>query len=249
MDVPSLAEFQSSLTTFRTRLEAFVAYPAGIVKGEGKITGSAFFPGGDGLVYPRTDRVPDIVVVGHDFGSLCTYEKARSDGAEDIEVRTWGNLRSLLHDAGIADERCYFTNAFVGYREHGPDHGKYPARREVANVKSPFRLFCQELLREQLEAIRPRAVIVLGRYPARFLASVFTNDLPAWRTLKKFEQYDAMRPQILSLRVKDREQPAKVGLLAHPSLPNNWRRKYEHPMRGVLSGRDAEIALLRKMLT
>jgi hypothetical protein len=247
MTRPTYPEFRLAVEHFRVAINQFSDYPAGLAKGKGQIAGSAFFPGGDGLVYPRPDITPDIMIVGHDFGSLKTFDAARDGGAEDIAVKTWGRLRSLLHAAEITDERCYFTNAYIGYREQGRDDGPYPARQEVSRETSPFGKFCKALLARQIAEIRPRAIIVLGKYPARFVAQALPGAVPTWRRLMTLAEHD-FAGALQRAVVVGPSLVSDLGLLAHPSRPNNWRRHYCDAAGTEYGGRAAEIALLRDLV-
>src|SRR5687767_9546772 len=99
-----------------------LGYPAGVVAVPECIKGTAFFPGGYGLWRPDTSTplppfpVRGIMVLGHDFHSEYGYRESLARGCEAETQPTWRNLLVLFKAAGIAPERCFFTNVYMGLR-------------------------------------------------------------------------------------------------------------------------------------
>lgn len=70
---------------------------------------------------------------------------------------TWANLLPLLHEAGIAPEQCFFTNAYMGLREGAGTTGRFPGSRDEQFVER-----CRAFFLHQIRAQQPRVVLALG---------------------------------------------------------------------------------------
>ena len=219
-------------------------YPDGLVAVPKMMRGTAFFPGGCGLWRDVGGHLPpmplgEVMVLGQDFGKTKDYQKALCIGHE-LDTSTWRHLRPLLRDACISPECCFFTNAYMGLRTGRSSMGPSPGTKH-----QEFRAWCQSFLREQLSEQKPRLILVLGLEAAGLIASV-SRDLDAWSKRRHLEWRDLYDAGLLKRRV-DFGYGATVTVvtLLHPSgydLGNNLR----HRRYGENTGRDAELALLRK---
>ncbi len=227
------------VTTMRTAYSAFGPFPDGLSAGSGRIVGTAFFPGGDGLIYPRSsDLFPDILIVGHDFGTLGYLGACIAAGEERVTQPTWRGLLARLAAAKIEPQRCLFTNAFLGYRISGGNTDVFPARSDRDYIGR-----CRDFLGRQIDLVRPRAVVTLGKHVPSFL-SALSPDLP-WSSARNFAQIDRVGPIVANANFDGRR--ASVCALVHPSYGhlNVVRRRYRGRNAVEHIGVEAEVAMLR----
>jgi hypothetical protein len=175
-------------------------YPDGMAPFPGRLTGQGFFPGGDGLwrddssiKLSSTSPFPvgGIIFLGNDFGTLQTFEKTLRTGYEN--VLTWRNLKRRLTAAEIPGEVGFYTNAVLGLRTDKKaveylDWSRHPE----------FCQFCGDFLRLQLEAMKPRLLVVLGQRPKDTICSTLGAEIPditPWRNrdLSSMEAADTIR--------------------------------------------------------
>src|SRR5438067_182579 len=145
-------------------------YPAGIVAVSQPIEGTAFFPGGLGLWREgrgSSSEFPtgQIMVVGQDFNTVGTYNRARTLKSEVDISQTWQNMRRVFGLFDIRVECCFFTNVYMGLRAAGPETGRFPGARDPAFVDR-----CVAFFGRQVTVARPRLIITLGLEPIRVLA-------------------------------------------------------------------------------
>ena len=227
------------VATMRSDLSTFGPLPDILGAGMGRIPGTAFFPGGDGLVHPRTSaRIPDILVIGHDFGTLAYLDACIVAGEERLSQPTWRGILSRLDAAEIDPQSCLFTNAFVGYRKTGGNTDDFPARAD-----GEYECRCRAFLARQIDLLRPKAIIALGKHVPSFLAAL-SADLP-WSTTRTFAQIDRVGPLVCRARFGDHR--ASVCALVHPSFAhlNVGRRRCRDRNGAELVGVEAELAMLR----
>lgn len=158
-----------------------------------------FFPGAAGLftedswddVVPgqsgRFDDLPPppehgVLVVGHYFASVATYERVLTGELGGLQ-RTWGALRRLL--GATTPREVFLTNAYIGVVDADKDTARFP-------TTPAYDRRCANLLGAEIELLRPRAVICLGRPAARMLARVATGELASWQksTLEALRDVD-----------------------------------------------------------
>ena len=227
--------------------------PAQVVQISGRISGTAFFPGGCGLYLEERDRnavkfpVGGVMILGHNFDCETGFQKSLENGKEDLKGRgTWRPLLKLLKDAGIpAPEGCFFTNAFMGLCERD-DPETYNGRKHPA-----FRAGCLKLLKVQIKTQRPRLILTLGPKVPPLLAAA-SPDLQEWNGRPRKSSCDPelhledldRAPIFYDARIDLDDgsfHTAVITAVAHPSHPNSWRRK---PL-GFPEGRDGEMKLIR----
>jgi hypothetical protein len=135
------------------------------------IQGTALFPGGCGLWRgsalggPMPEYFPDspIMLVAHNYDSIAGHERYQQRGGE-VDSSFWRILIGYLDGAGIDPADAFFTNALMGCKP-GSATGKMPS---VPGYEDQ----CLSFLRRQLEIVRPRVVIALGRDARRRLCCV-----------------------------------------------------------------------------
>jgi len=124
------------------------------------IGGTAFFPGGCSLWRgkepggPMPEHFPEapIMLVAHNFDSIRAHQKNRIGEAHTL---FWRNLLAYLDGAQIDPADVFFTNALMGCKP-GSATGKMPSVPRYEDQ-------CRELLRKQIEIVRPRITIALGQ--------------------------------------------------------------------------------------
>jgi len=221
-------------------------YPPGVLPVSEAIVGTAFFPGGYGLWNPPARRpLPDfptggVMVLGHDFHSETGYRASLARGYESPNQPTWRHLTSLLKQAGIAPEECFFTNVYMGLRAGALTTGPFPGGRDADFVRH-----CSRFLLRQLEVQRPGLVLTLGVTAPNVLAPL-SPELTPWmgnRGLKYLDSVGPVRPGVTFPPLPGIR--ATVVALTHPCLrPACVRhRRYQD-----LAGADAELQMLREAL-
>jgi hypothetical protein len=191
-------------------------YPDGMAPFPGRLTGQGFFPGGDGL---RRDEasiklhstspfpVGGITFLGNDFGTLQTFDRTLRTGYEN--VLTWRNLKRRLITAEISGEVGFYTNAVLGLRTEKKaidylDWSRHP----------DFCQFCGDFLRFQLEAMRPRLLVILGQKPKDTVCSTLGAEIPkiaAWKNRAVSSMAAAE-----TIRAEWRGRPLVVHVTSHP---------------------------------
>ena len=128
------------------------------------IAGTAVFPGGTGLWrgYGNGGALPwyfperPLMFVAHNFGSIEAYRHARSARGEvEHSKRFWPNLLAFLLAANTEPSSCFFTNAFMGLKP-GSATGPMP-------LCDGYKEQCLAFLLAQVQIVKPKAVVVLGR--------------------------------------------------------------------------------------
>ena len=120
---------------FAEMQETIGEYPEGTVPVWARIRGTAFFPGGSGLWRPTdSDRLPtmpdgQVMVIGQDYYTRAGYLEFLHAGQE-LNTQTWRELRKLFVAARLAEDRCFFTNAWMGLRSEGRATGRYAGARD-----------------------------------------------------------------------------------------------------------------------
>jgi hypothetical protein len=132
-------------------------------------SGTAFFPGGEGLWKENVSNINSIfpkgkiMVLGHDFGSVKGYKiSTKHKNGENLETQTWQNLqewfKQYLND-------IFFTNAYMGIRRKGAV-GKI-------NRGYNFNKQCFDFLKKQIEIQTPKVIFTLGIEPLKALDKTF----------------------------------------------------------------------------
>ena len=207
-------------------------YPAGVAAVPEPIERTAFFPGGLGLWVEGHSLefefpVGQCMVVGQDFNTVETYNRAREAKSEVNSSRRWQVLRHLLTTFDIPLESCFYTNAYTGLRATGPETGRFPGAHDARFVER-----CPNFFARQLAVAQPNLILMLGMGPLRALGSrLFGIEVP--RTISACENIHA--PLNFGYR------NVAVVVLTHPSFyhANVVRRRY-----AGLAGAEAERAMV-----
>jgi uracil-DNA glycosylase len=237
-----LSDKDKALALWDEMARTFHSFPKGVVPVPEPIRGTAFFPGGLGLLLDESrDPQPEgrkVMVVGQDFNSVATYRKAQEEGSEVGTSQTWRNLARVFAELGIELGQCFFTNFYMGLRESAPETGRFPGARDEAFVQSCARFFAR-----QMEVVRPPVIVCLGLAPLQALGKeVFGLQVP--NTLSEcVDVYDG-----LSTPFGSPGPHGRVALVAliHPSLyfANVRRRRFQG-----YCGREAERAMIQQVMT
>ncbi|MCU0712000.1 MAG: hypothetical protein MUC43_08075 [Pirellula sp.] len=226
-------------------LESVAPYPPGIVAVKERISGTAFFPGGNGLWSAQNNGCfadfpfGGIMILGHDFGTVESHRKSVELGHE-LDCATWRNMMPFLESAGVSLSDCFFTNFYMGLRENAQITGKFPGANDLAFVQR-----CQNFLSRQIQFQKPRAILTLGTWVPSLLAPL-SQELEPWLKAKSFSRIDhagGLMPQCSFLGVA---HPINVAALTHPSFrgSNVHRRRYAYKI-----GDAAELAMVKKAVT
>jgi hypothetical protein len=92
--------------------------------------------------------------VGHNFDSQRGYALSLARGGE-VQGDFWTRLLRILEAAGFNPEACFFTNVLMGLKPGGAE-GPMPS-------VPGYREQCRRFLEGQVEIVKPRAVIALGK--------------------------------------------------------------------------------------
>lgn len=227
---------------FHAKLKLIDGYPDGVVPVYERITGTSFFPGGDGLWkhgHVNEDlKIGGVMIVGHNFDNISGFKKSLSMGTEPITCPTWRNIRKLLSDSEINIEDCFFTNVYVGLMDSESNVGVFPGSKSEV-----FKQQCIKLLEYQISEQRPSIILTLGSFVPPLIARL-SIDLQEWLTVDKISQLDSINKQFITgARFCGGDVISNVIALTHPAQRhlNVGRRKY-----GTFTGNDAEIAMLVK---
>ena len=219
-------------------------YPHGVLQVPGAIPGLAFFPGGYGLWGAIGGRplpqfpVGGVMVLGHDFHSEEGYRASLRAGGEPLTLPTWSNLVKVLGAAGVAPERCFFTNLYMGLRAGAATTGEFPGARDPAFVRH-----CREFLLEQLCVQKPALVLTLGVHVPPVIGTL-SAELAPWAVGKGLKHLDAVGPVRTDVTFRGRDgYRTTVVALIHPSLRHASLRHRRY--RDLQGQQEAELRMVR----
>ncbi len=183
----------------------------------GPLPGVCFFPGAAGVWGDADKReyVPfpsgGAMIVGQDWGTAQDYKEAgREPWVEPCEA-TWDNLLSVLKDAGLPPEKCFFTNYFTGLRKTPPSTGEFPGAKDPR-----YAGLCGGFFLRQIAAARPRLLVLLGLQIPRRVA-LLSEELKDWRDCGGIKSLDDAGALKENARFGDHSVAAVCWLL-HPSM-------------------------------
>lgn len=213
-------------------------YPPGVVPVDKMIDITAFFPGGKGLwSEEHSDIMPNILVLGQDFSTLDDYKKILRNQSADLGCPTWRNLIKLFDEVSIDLKQCFFSNVFMGLRKEGSLTGKFPGARDKEFVRRNL-----EFLLFQIDSIRPKIIITLGRPASEMVAKISDTLNHEWD-----------KGKALSVPYNGIKRGVTVGThvttlvaLEHTSMRNqNVKRRMYKNDTGEYSGHQAEVEMLK----
>ena len=155
------------------------------------------------------------------------------DKDADIKTGTGKNLLDLLDEAKIPLEECFFTNALWGVRTGKTNTGASPGWKDPAFVGS-----CAAALKLEIEVVRPRGLVCLGR-DAPGLLKDLVSECDPWTTKKSFKNIDQAGLgviDVISLAGVD-----VAAILLHPSFR---RVNLKHRSYGGVVKDQAELKIL-----
>lgn len=203
-----------------------------------------FFPGGKGT-FNNDETISDknIMILGQDFDCEKNY-KAIKNNQEDIDKNfTWKNLLSFLEKVGTKSDECFYTNAIMGIRKGNIGTGKSPAFMDGNFINQ-----CQVLFLKQLEIQKPKAIFVLGKNVAEFLASLEKDGfdkLINWKRIKNFAEIDEAEAYLKTEVIFINDIVTNLVILVHPSLRHANLR---HRRLVNYSGNDVEVEMVKDFL-
>ena len=167
------------LATLRSRMrEVVVTYPPHIHRIEPPfVVGTAFFPGGCGLwcglepFAPAPREFPEnpVMFVGHNYAGAEAFARLRDKGGEG--GFWWRDiLAPLLKGAGLDLGRAFFTNALMGLKD-GPSLGSM-------NATPQFEAECSQFLRDQIEIVKPSAIVAFGAAAYKRVKTTVPSVIP-----------------------------------------------------------------------
>ena len=233
---------------FKVCSKCIESYPKGMIElspEEYPLEGKGFFPVVSGSFHSEclTEEIAPrkfkLMFVGQDWGCKTSLDglKASTDIANyDISWGTGNNLKELLNDIPIPLEHCFFTNVIFGVREGESNTGKSPAWKDKDFLKK-----CENALRKQIEIIKPKGIICLGRNAPRMLKNVIP-ECEKW-VGKKFRIIDGENGNGDSVLYPITHPTIKIAaILLHPSfrIQNLHHRKYKES-----EGEKVEIEILK----
>lgn len=154
-------------------------YPEALVPVAGRhIPGVAAFPAGRGLYAPcgwdHRDAPPfpfgGVMFVGHHLDAEDVYVERLRQGAANGDpcpgarrMRFWSRLYSLLESARVPRHEIFVTNAYPALLRGAVPTGSVRSTPE-------WEAACEGFLRLQMDVMRPRVVVAMGRPAQRFVA-------------------------------------------------------------------------------
>jgi len=213
--------------------DAIGPYPRDCVSFDGRrtMTGTAFFPAGDGLWKGDGNTDPTLPVggilfLGSNWGDNDSYDEC---GEGEANGRTWRGLLKLVGLAGIARNEIFCTNAWPCLRAGGRAvGGVVPGSRDPE-----FTSRCKVFFLRTLELMRPKLVVPLGKLPTSFIASLTPTEPSPWGKASSWREIDPTPVW----RCRD----FNVVPIVHPSMPNHRYRQFAKTI-------EAEAALVRSVL-
>jgi uracil-DNA glycosylase family 4 len=180
------------------------------------------------------------MILGQDFDCEKNFNIALKQGSEDINRNpTWRNIRKILHECGISENDCFFTNAILGARKGDKGTGRSPAFTDPSFID-----YCRQFFLLQISLQKPTLILILGKYTAQFLYPL-NSALEPLKSMKNFEELDNNHLQVIkNIGFLDKIL-TNIVILIHPSLRhlNIGRRKYLG-----YSGHLAEIEMIKEGL-
>ena len=213
-------------------------FPNDLTKIKQTFSGTAFFPGGDGVCKEKVESLSNhkpIIVVGNTFDSLDNYNNSCLDKSENLNCPTWRNLVYLIKGSGIPLQDIYFTNVYPGLIHSKSNIGNYKPKDKVHDF-----IFYNFLI-QQISLIEPHAVLFLGLNSFKFL----TRHCSKLKKITSLKEADRKSLSFgMGLQLNEELKTFNWAIVNHPC--------YSHinsPKRSVLNknGLESEIELIKKI--
>jgi Uracil DNA glycosylase superfamily len=208
----------------------------------GGLPGPAFYPEGRGIGEScfREGVTPTVMAIGHNFGCISYRKRIDPAGREDDQA-TWRNLDALLFQAGCSPAQCFRTNWFIGLLPGDKQTGRF-----LLKAEPEYEDACRFLLLKQIDAIRPRAILLLGPEVAS-RAYTLMPSLAPWRGAEKWADIDrsVIGHSQRDVEIAGSDHRANIAALLHPSfgVANQGRRMQNMPVPMT------EVEIVRATLT
>jgi hypothetical protein len=232
-----------SRALFADALAAFPALPTGVSHPPYQSGAIDFFPGGTGMCVRNAPfPVGGVMVLGHNYGNDLDFSRSVQSWEtswHDSIGPTCRNTHIALRRWSIDPATCFFTNFYPGYVTRRDEDGRpfnvgpHPHAGDVAFVRASREFFVR-----QVQAQRPRAVLVLGAQVPPLLAPLHPR-LSAWAPWPGFAALDASGHGIVR-NLTLGGQTFSMCVVAHPSTTHATNRRH-----GDLEGTKAETALVQ----
>jgi hypothetical protein len=219
------------------------------------VTGTAFFPVGDGLFREKQNSsdlpIGGIMIVGQDFGVIQDLVKVKQENSEDKISVTWRNIKNIyFNDFQIPKNECFFTNALMGLRRK--DNTKIKSSNPKDKVTGPLISYLvkkstneneqgkySELIRkhrnffiEQLLIQKPRIIIFMGSELIKFCNS----DSISPELKSKIKNQSITKIKTL-FTINDftsiNKHSADVLFLVHPCDTRNYGKTFGDSMKRI----------------
>lgn len=199
---------------------------------------TAFFPGGKGLwLEEETDILPTILVLGKDFSNVEEYKSMLRSESNDLKCTTWRNLRKLFKEANIDLKNCFYSNVFMGLRVANKSTGDFPWFKDKSFVRRNL-----EFLLYQIEIIKPKVIITLGRPASEMISKLSQTDLKCWKDGKALSEEN----NGLKTSVSFNNHICTCVALEHTSMNHfNINRRVYVNKNGKHYGHTAEVEMLK----
>lgn len=195
---------------------------------------TAFFPGGRGLWLEQdSTEFPSILILGQDFSTVKAYKAMVAGNKADLNSPTWKNLIKLFEEAGLDLRECFFSNVFMGLRDTDKMTGIFPGARDKDFVNRNL-----AFLSFQIETIKPKIIITLGRPASGMVAKLSRPGLDCWDKGKALSSPDNGYKTDICFN----GHFCRCVALEHTSMRNSnvKRRVY-----GKHKGHEAEVEMLK----
>ena len=186
-----------------------------------------FFPLGSGILSDKSKideaEISDggIMVLGNDFGTVKYIdEQCKQNLREPDSSKTILNLM----DIGLNLTTTFFTNFYLGLKDDKRYKGVIMTSNK--NVTSEYRKFCYEFLLTQINFIRPRLIICLGKPVCTALSHFHKNLFPEFKN--RNAQYSEVNDLILGEKA--------FLFIPHPSGKHyNWTRELSETIKSTIA--------------
>jgi Uracil DNA glycosylase superfamily len=176
-----------------------------------------FFPLGSGILNYAQDADLqqlahcDVFVLGNDFGKIGYVTDLR----DKKEKETNPTIRNLIseHGLGLDASTTFFTNLFMGLRTGQDQVG-------MKTIKPDYRDFCLAFLKIQIECIKPKLILILGKEVLQTLIKL--NEIPK-------QKQAVLEPTLMNSGVFTGRH---ILPIPHPSYAHvNWKGNMKEELR------------------
>jgi uracil-DNA glycosylase len=210
-----------------------------MTKVNGEILGPGFFPGASGTSDDFEKPKKIILCLGQDQDRVAGFKKSKGKENEEY-TPTWRNTVELFEAVGINLEDCFFTNCLLGVRENAEKNtGKSPGFAHPDFVEE-----CANLLRAEIEFLKPKIILCLGMTPFRFLGLLSREILLRSVCTDEFKELDAWNFQLTEEKSL-LDHPIQIAVLCHPSYR---KLNVQYRVFNDQKGEEAEIEMLKTVL-